>query len=655
VGGVGFHEGTVTVLSPRGTARERFEARAAAADAPAPQSDDDIVPTHLGWEIARSAPGTPPEDRRAIEALAGACIAALRAGSTRMPVDRDRLATALAGVGAADALDATLALLARARAGDAGPASAVLGAPGERKPLVLEGDFLSTEKMRDVEQRFCARVVTRLARPAVADERTVRKCVQAVAGGPPPLSDEQRGAVRAALSAGMALVTGGPGTGKTTIVVALLRALHWVGVPAASIAVAAPTGKAAHRLEQAIAAGLAAGPRDLAQVGLAEAIPSPQTLHRLLGWSPEKGRFARHENDPLQHAVVVVDEASMIDLLMMDRLLGALKDDARLVLLGDADQLPSVEAGAVFRDLCAGLGAVRLTRNLRVASDPAARRIVDAALAVNAGTTDGPFKSAVRPVPASALTFQGVEHVQAPFASVADAFLERWWSHRMAATPDFARLAARTYRVHDGALRDDDREDLGALLDHHSSARILCATRLQGHPASAEGVNERLLARLAQDRLAQDGGSRARRGPRRGGRLLHGAPVLVQRNDYERRLYNGDQGVVVRVDRGRGAEPELMAAFARTSGFELWPLDELPDLAAAFAMTVHKAQGSEFDHVALVLPDADLPLLTRELVYTAITRARRSVTIVGPADLLARAVSRVTERHSGIAHRLLSR
>src|SRR6185312_10650787 len=128
--------------------------------------------------------------------------------------------------------------------------------------------------------------------------------------------------------------------------------------------------------------------------------------------------------------------------------------------------------------------------------------------------------------------------------------------------------------------------------------------------------------------------------------LPAGVPVSVQRNDYERNLYNGDQGVVVRVDDGDG--PRLMAAFPRRASFDVFPLDALPELVPAFATTVHKSQGSEYDHVALVLPDADLPMVTRELVYTAVTRARRSVLLVGSGDLLGRAI----ERHSGVAERL---
>jgi exodeoxyribonuclease V alpha subunit len=645
----------VSALTPRGTAKERFASARAVARGQAElfAVDDDFVPAYLGWEMARCAPGLSPDEQRGLESIAAACVAALRAGSTRMPIDDERLALALSGVGAADAFPAARALLARAREGGASGVSAVIGRAGDRTPLVVEGEWLSTEKMRAVEESFCARVRVRAgAARAPAEERAFRKVVQAVLGGPPALSEEQKGAVQAALSGRLALVTGGPGTGKTTIVVALLRALHWKGVPMESVAVAAPTGKAAHRLEEAILAGLSTAPRDLAEAGLAATAPHPQTLHRLLGWSPARGRFQRHENDPLSHGVVIVDEASMIDLVMMDRLVRALRDDARLVLLGDADQLPSVEAGAVFRDLCVGLGAVRLTRNLRVAGDPAALRIVDAAHAVNAGATDARFAAAATPRGAvEEVTFEGVEHLDAPFAEVADALLARWWSTRVAAGADFERLSSRVFVRREGEFGDEDRAELRALLEHNGKSRILCPTRVQGFPACAEGISEALVSRLSRPGR----GARSAVGRRGAPRLLPGAPVLVQRNDYERRLYNGDQGVVVQVDGERGESPELMAVFARGAGFDAWPIDEIPDLAPAFAMTVHKAQGSEFDHVALVLPDTDLPLLTRELVYTAITRARRSVLVVGRLDLLARAVSRTAERYSGIADRLVSR
>jgi exodeoxyribonuclease V alpha subunit len=336
----------------------------------------------------------------------------------------------------------------------------------------------------------------------------------------------------------------------------------------------------------------------------------------------------------------------MIDLAMMDRLVRALRPDARLVLLGDADQLPSIEAGAVFRDLCTGLGAVRLSVNLRVASDPNARRITDAARAVNAGLVDAEFSDAVtvrRTV--EEVTFEGVEHVAAPWSQVGDALLDRWWRARIAVGPALPQRSRRTYRLHAGTLDEDDRAAIRGLLEHHARSRLLCVTRVRGFPTSADTINDRLLARLRGVTLERPAGRRARE-------LCPGAPVAVQRNDYDRGLYNGDQGVVLRVATGDSPDGEPMAVFPRGSRFEVFPLEALGDLAAAFAMTVHKSQGSEFDHVAVVLPDADLPLLTRELLYTAITRAKRSVLLVGDPDLLARAVSRSVERFSGVAARL---
>jgi exodeoxyribonuclease V alpha subunit len=520
----------------------------------------------------------------------------------------------------------------------------IIGRAGERTPLVIEGEWLYAERMRVLEERFCARVRAVRARSTSHDSKVIGRVLRAVADGPPPLTDEQKRAVRKALTSPLALVTGGPGTGKTTIVVALLRALAWTGINMEAIAIAAPTGKAAQRLQEAIAGGLASAARDMAEATLSAIAPEPQTLHRLLGWSPSSGRFARHENDRLPHRVVIVDEASMIDLAAMDRLLRALREDARLVLLGDADQLPSVEAGAVFRDLCAALGAERLSVNLRVARDASARRIVDAAQAVNAGQMDARFAEAVTTRRAvDQLTFQGVEHLAAPWAEVGDALLDRWWRVRIASLDDFAGRLARTFRMRDGELEADDEAELRVLFEHYGRARLLCATRVRGFATGAEAINDALLARLR-------GGARPRRW--RAVELAPGTPVLFERNDYERRLFNGDQGLVVRVDPGDAAGARPTAVFPRRGRFVAFPVDALPDLVPAFAMTVHKAQGSEFDHVALVLPESDMPLLTRELLYTAMTRARRSVAVVGETDLLARAVSRTVERHSGVAERL---
>lgn len=619
----------MSALSPFGTARARFERGAAAVEAPAVDVEQAEL-SFLGAEVARLASGLPREEQRVLADVAAATLAAARAGSTRVPVG---------SLGPA----ASLVERARGRA-PADPVTAVIGCAGDRTPLVVEGDWLYAERMRMLEERFCARVRERLAASAPADARGITRALKSVADGPPALTEEQKRAVRAALTAPLALVTGGPGTGKTTIVLALLRALAWTGLPLDAIAIAAPTGKAAQRLQQSIAAGLAATRGDISDAALRTGAPAPQTVHRLLGWSPTTGRFARHENDPLPHRVVVVDEASMIDLALMDRLLRALRPDARLVLLGDADQLPSIEAGAVFRDLCQALGGVRLTTNLRVARDADARRIVDAAEAINAGAVDAGWAAAVSARGSvSELSFSGVEHLRASWTDVADDLLDRWWRERLDASGEFERLASRVFHCAGALVDADDEARVRALFDLHASARLLCATRVRGIATSTETLNDALLRRL------RGGVSRGRRWKPED--LAPGAPVLVERNDYERALFNGDQGVVLRVAEG-GGSPVLAAAFARADRFAVFPLDTLPDLAPGFAVTVHKAQGSEFDHVALVLPETDMPLLTRELLYTAVTRARRSVLLVGSEELLARAVMRTLERHSGIAERL---
>jgi exodeoxyribonuclease V alpha subunit len=679
-------------LVPSGSAREEWlrawrplDAEASrspvAEPSPAPTPTDEFEPAYFGWEVARCAPGLEGPEPRVLAALAAACVASIRSGSTRLPLQDEPLSAALASWGAPGGLEVALGLLARARRGAANdPVVSALGLPGDRKPLIVDGDWLYAERMHALEERFCARIRERAAGSRALEGRAVGRAVAAVAAGARPLTDEQQRAVRAALGAPLALVTGGPGTGKTATAVALLRAIAWMGVPMEQLAVAAPTGKAAQRLADAIAIGLAQG-RDLADAGLRAIAPAPQTIHRLLGWSPSRGRFARHENDPLPYRYVVVDEASMIDLAMMDRLVRALRRDATLVLLGDADQLPSIEAGAVFRDLCAGLGAARLTVNLRVANDPSARRITDAARAVNAGTIDARFAEAVTPRHAvDEVAFEGVEHLAARWSDAGDALLDRWWRVRVAADEGFARRSTRTYRYHGGEFAEDDRAALRALFEDHARSRLLCVTRVRGFPSSADAINDRLLARLRAETLQGRAGGRA-------SGLCPGTPVVVQRNDYERGLYNGDQGVVVRVDvqasrsidakasrptdaqasrptdaqASRSVDAEApddappMVVFPRASSFEVFPLDAAGDLAPAFAMTVHKAQGSEFDHVAVVLPDEDLPLLTRELLYTAMTRARRSVLLVGDPDLLARAVSRTVERFSGVAARLKKR
>jgi exodeoxyribonuclease V alpha subunit len=599
-----------------------------------PIDDEAADAVYLGWEIARCAPGLTPDEAHAVSALSAACLVAIRAGSTRIPTSVDRLSEVLANVGAAKLADVAAALLERARAGcPDDPVSRVLGRPGRRTPLIVEGFWLSTERMLWLETEFCGRIGRFVARSApLLEGETLERVLRAATEGPPPLTEEQVSAVRAALTLPIALVTGGPGTGKTTVVAGLLRALR--SESNVDVALAAPTGKAALRMRDALEA---------CGQGPSSQEPTPMTLHRLLGWSPTKEKFARDEGDPLPHGLVVVDEASMIDLVLMDRLLRSLRHNAHLVLLGDPNQLPSVDAGAVFRDMCTVLQPARLTVNLRVSREPSARSLVTVAQTVQRGAFDGRVAHAiaVRPTP-SHVVFEGVEHLSEPWAVVGSAMLDRWWAARIRALDDFGGRIDRVHRAPNADFDDASVEALRVLSWHYASSRLLCATRSRQVATGAEALNDSLLFRL-----------RAEMGRRRtwhGRELMPGTPVLTERNDYARDLWNGDQGIVVWVDAGRG--PELRAVFPRGETFVHFPLSELTALIPAFATTVHKAQGSEFDHVAVVLPEVGSPLSTRELLYTAITRARRSVLIVGEPERLAHAVSRCVTRESGVAERL---
>jgi exodeoxyribonuclease V alpha subunit len=606
---------TAPLLSPLGSARPR-----PASAIPYPPGllselrDADLgeEEAYLAWQMGQLASGIDEAERRDFVALVARSLISSSQGSTRM-----RLAAAES------------ALLREL--------PALVGAPGERKPLIVDGEFLYHQRVLVCETRLAATIKARAAQSG-ADPRAVKAAVAEVAAtSTPPLSDEQRAAVTAALGRRLAVISGGPGTGKTTIALALGRGLVRLGVSPSELALAAPTGKAANRLQGSFQAGLAAllAP-SVEDRGLQSACPPAQTLHRLLGYSPATGRFLHHQNYRLPARAVIVDEGSMIDLALMDRLLRALRDDAVLVLLGDADQLPSVDAGAVFRDL-GGL-AVRLDRNFRTdQAQVAGRRISECAAAVRAGDADRLVALlAARPTTAE-LTFDGVELVP---ANQREALLERWYHDRIVALPEWGQLVEHEYLFGPEGFSPDDDDRLARLHAHVSSQRVLCVTRER--PTGANPVNAFL-----HDLCA---------GP--GNELLPGEPVLVLRNDYERGLWNGDQGIILSVkESGHASRPmavfRLSSAGAPAARWLAIPPETLGEgLSLAYALTVHKAQGSEHDQVLLLLPEQPLPLLTRELLYTALTRARHAVVICGSADVLAAGAATSLTRSSGLAEKL---
>jgi exodeoxyribonuclease V alpha subunit len=688
---------TAAPLSPLGTARaaitsvqpaDTAEAALLAWLAPVRERlvtafavEDEIA--LLAWELARWPAGLDLDDRAALTLLALSAMLALRQGSTRLPLRgtegrafRLDLARRLLGdapepgrddgisvdLTPDETVDRALALV------DSGRAGMLVGAPGEFKPLIDRGEYLYIQKMLRLEECFAESLLGRMdegsagwseaaAERAVADvsERSPTR-----GGRPVRLSADQLAAVRAAARFRLLVVSGGPGTGKTTIVVSILRALRRLGVACDDMVLAAPTGKAAHRLGEAVRSGLEdianPSPEDHELAGLAD----PQTLHRLLGYSPRTGRFLHHENNRLAGRLFVVDEASMIDLALMERFVRSLRDDARLILLGDDRQLPSVEAGAVLRDLIGGgdgseggspLGprAVRLTESHRMSSDNRdGRQVLTVSRAIERGecpplvserTDDATIVE--RPSPAE-VAFQGVEFVAAAEGTtVVSEFLDRWFAEFVRGGPEIDRLIARPYTRHRDGFSPEDREALGQLFAHVDRTRILCLTRVR--PTGSDRINAALHRRALEARRANES-----LGQVRDDDLIAGEPVMMQVNDYGRMIFNGDQGIVLRVADGARTAP--MVVFPRDGNYVAFRIDALrPVLLHAYALTVHKAQGSEYDRVALILPEVDVAINSREILYTALTRSRRAVTVVGPHEVFAQGVARRIQRSSGLA------
>jgi exodeoxyribonuclease V alpha subunit len=366
----------------------------------------------------------------------------------------------------------------------------------------------------------------------------------------------------------------------------------------------------------------------------------------MLGFLPGGG-FRHGEANPVPARAVILDESSMLDLALTERVCRALAPETRLVFVGDPQQLPSVEAGQVLADLLAAAGdapwAARLTRSFRAdAGTATGAAILHAALAVQSGDARRLIGGADRLAKLRShpdhVAGAGVELFDASLLGV-HAFIDRWWSLRAAVVRPLAR---RDFHRHNGAWAPGDREALEELLAHHESARLLTVTR--GGDTGARTISarchEHMLAELTIESTPD---------------MVPGEPVMFTRNDYDRGLFNGDQGVIAWVVDDDGTK-HWRAIFRRGGDLVPFPVDALRGgLELAWAMTVHKSQGSELDRIALILPLEDNPLLTRELVYTALTRARSGAALVGPKDLLISAAKRTAARSSGLAKRISPR
>ncbi|EOB4238529.1 exodeoxyribonuclease V subunit alpha [Raoultella planticola] len=508
---------------------------------------------------------------------------------------------------------------------------------GERPtPIVLCGDRLYLNRMWRNELTV-ARFFNEANQVVDVDEALLAQTLDALF----PASDEidwQKVAAAVALTRRISVISGGPGTGKTTTVARLLAALiQTTRQPRCRIRLAAPTGKAAARLTESLGEALRRLPLTDEQKALLPTEAS--TLHRLLGAQPGSQRMRYHAGNPLHLDVLVVDEASMIDLPMMARLIDALPEHGRVIFLGDRDQLASVEAGAVLGDICAwvnaGYTAGRAAQLERLTGHPVPVGESDVAGALRDslcllqksyrfGSHSG-IGSLARAVN------NGDRH--GVRATLRQAF-EDIVLHPLSTTEEYEAMLEQSqagYGRYLQLLRE--RAEPEALIAAFGEFQLLCA--LRDGPYGVSGVNEQLEQMLNRRRAITL--------PRHS-RWYEGRPVMISRNDSALGLFNGDIGIAL--ERGEG----LRVWFPMPDGsIKSVQPSRLPEHDTAWAMTVHKSQGSEFDHAALILPAKIVPLVTRELVYTAITRAKQRLSIYADEQVLTQSIVARTERRSGLA------
>lgn len=568
-------------------------------------------------------------------------------------------------------------------------------------PLVLDGARLYLRRYWNHERQVAAAIRERLERVQDVPDQLGSELARLFPVGAHPVRDGFSGEtdsrtgcaptaaaipnwpkIACALAArgAFTVITGGPGTGKTTTVVRLLGLLQTLQLREHArplrIRLAAPTGKAAARLNASIAAQLAQLDVDDA---VRRAIPaSVDTLHRLLGARPDTRRFRHDRSNPLHLDVLVIDEASMIDLEMMSAVLVALPATARLILLGDKDQLSSVEAGAVLGDLCRRADEGHyddatanwlqtitdddihaFTRSdaqpldQQVAMLRHSHRFDDnsgigrLARAVNAGDTH--TANTLLATPSTDLAWMA----SASHAQLADMAIDGSQVHLAGPAGASSPCGYRHYlellqRQRPELHADDAAHELWArdVLQAFNRFQLLCA--LRHGPYGVEGLNQWLAEALHARGLIDTSLG-----------WYEGRPVMVTRNDYSLGLANGDVGICLRMPDDQG-NPRLSVAFlanaapSSAGGTRIRHIlpSRLGDVETVYAMTVHKSQGSEFEHTALILPTEANNILTRELLYTGITRARRWFSLVGDHAIIDGAITRRTRRYSGLAERL---
>ena len=450
-------------------------------------------------------------------------------------------------------------------------------------------------------------------------------------------SDRQKIAVMLALSSPLAIISGGPGTGKTTIVTTLIATLA-LNDPPPRIALVAPTGKAAARMEDAMRKQVSAlGPE------LIKRLPDrASTIHMLLGARPESNEFRHHRDNPLPYDLIVIDEASMIDLSLAARLFTALSPGTRIVLLGDKDQLAAVEAGAVFAELAKHSSVSDVTDgdpdckkddfpSLRQFPEPEKKGISDCVVWLTENYRFG----AESPIgKLAALVVSGNDTQMVDWLQTQKSSEVKWEAIGDGLPAKVVDALVCGLESYVEAVKQGDP---GKVLRIYEKFCVLCAIRRGKR--GVEGINDVITQKLRL-RLSGEISSDSR--------WYNGRPIMITENDYGLGIFNGDIGITL-----AGKDGNLKVWFAaKEGGTRSVSPSSLPAHQTAFAITVHKAQGSEFENVALVLPEQDSPILTRELIYTAVTRARKSLFLYGSLKMMSMAVCRSTVRRGGLAERI---
>jgi exodeoxyribonuclease V alpha subunit len=473
--------------------------------------------------------------------------------------------------------------------------AALFGQQASKLPLVVEQDRLYLHRYWFYENRLAMQIkaMAKVSHSVEKLDAVLDRYFEPVVGE----SDDQREAAKMAVKQAFSIITGGPGTGKTTTVVKILAVLQELADEPLHIALAAPTGKAAMRLQESIGFNKSALPCSEA---VKKHIPETvTTLHRLLGAKPPSPYFRHNADKPLAHDLVVVDEASMVDLALMSKLLDALKPGARLILLGDKDQLASVESGAVLADLTAALPEHTLELKKSHRFDENIKKLAEA---VNLQQDEVAWQ-----------VLQGEDGN----ATMLDQDLVEYVAGQQA---EYLRL------IKEGVGFDE-------IYRAFSCFQVLCSNR-QGKNGVAD-INDRVEQKLTEQNLINLSGL-----------WYSGRPVMVTQNNAAMHLYNGDIGLCM-PDKDQNGK--LMVFFQRADGsVKKYLPARVSQCETVFAMTIHKSQGSEFDEVLIVLPEAVNPVLTKELLYTAITRAKKTIRLVVDEAVFAATVGQKVERITGL-------